>query len=236
LAPAALTGCNPKRLSRLKGLLKGTRILYLFSYFENNLKGAQMPPSKDISPLTNATRQHWDAFAPYHRQTNLWSQLTQGFLKKDYSVLDNILTSSLVSCGVSDAKLVQISCNNGREILSTFTLGTRVGLGIDQSAPFVEGATKLHDISGHNCQFSCCDIYNLPPDTDTDFDIALITIGVFNWMPDLAIFFAVVAKLLRPGSRLIIYETHPVLEMFDPECPTPQTPMFSYFRQEPHIL
>jgi SAM-dependent methyltransferase len=195
-----------------------------------------MPPPKDISPLTNATRQHWGAFAPYHRQTNLWSQLTQGFLKKDYSVLDNILTSSLVSCGVSDAKLVQISCNNGREILSTFTLGTRVGLGIDQSAPFVEGATKLHDISGHNCQFSCCDIYNLPPDTDTDFDIALITIGVFNWMPDLAIFFAVVAKLLRPGSRLIIYETHPVLEMFDPECPTPQTPMFSYFRQEPHIL
>jgi SAM-dependent methyltransferase len=194
-----------------------------------------MPPPKDISPLTNATRQHWGAFAPYHRQTNLWSQLTQGFLKKDYSVLDNILTSSLVSCGVSDAKLVQISCNNGREILSTFTLGTRVGLGIDQSAPFVEGATKLHDISGHNCQFSCCDIYNLPPDTDTDFDIALITIGVFNWMPDLAIFFAVVAKLLRPGSRLIIYETHPVLEMFDPECPTPQTPMFSYFRQEPHI-
>ena len=112
-----------------------------------------MPPPKDISSLTNATRQHWDESAPYHRQTDLWPQLTQGFSKKDYSVLDNILTSSLVSCGVSDAKLVQIGCNNGREVLSAFALGTRVGLGIDQSAPFVEDATKLRDISGHNCQF-----------------------------------------------------------------------------------
>ena len=195
-----------------------------------------MPPLNDISSLTNATRQHWDESAPYHRQTDLWPQLTQGFLKKDYSVLDNILTSSLVSCGVSDAKLVQIGCSNGREILSTFALGTRVGLGIDQSAPFVEDATKLRDISGHNYQFLCCDIYNLPPETDADFDIALITIGVLNWRPDLASFFAVVAKLLRPSGRLVIYETHPVLEMFDPECPTPQTTVFSYFRQEPHIL
>tara|TARA_B100000780_G_scaffold173447_1_gene121429 strand:+ start:385 stop:735 length:351 start_codon:yes stop_codon:yes gene_type:complete len=109
-------------------------------------------------------------------------------LKQDYSVLDSILTSSLLSCGVSDAKLVQISCNNSREILSTFALGTRVGLGIDQSAPFVEDATKLRDISGHNCQCLFCYIYNLPPETDTDFDISLITIGVLNWLPDLAIF------------------------------------------------
>ena len=48
-------------------------------------------------------------------------------------------------------------------------------------------------------------------------------------MPDLVIFFAVVTKLLRPGGRLVIYETHPVLEMFDPECPTPQIPMISSF-------
>ena len=72
------------------------------------------------------------------------------FFEKDYSVLDTILTSSHVFCGVSDAKLVQIGCNNGHEILSAFALGTRVGLGIDQSAPFVEDATKLRDISGHN--------------------------------------------------------------------------------------
>ncbi len=40
-------------------------------------------------------------------------------------------------------------------------------------------------------------------------------------MPDLARFFRVVAGLLRPGGQLVIYETHPVLEMFDPEVETP---------------
>ena len=82
-------------------------------------------------------------------------------------------------------------------------------------------AKTLQAISGHNCQLLCSDVYALPNDIARDFDIGLITIGDLRWMPDLTRFFSIATGLLRPGGRLVIYETHPVLEMFDPHCATP---------------
>ena len=125
------------------------------------------------------------------------------------------------------AKIVQIGCNNGHEILSTFSLGARRGLGVDQSQQFLQQVQTLQAISGHNCQFLCSDIYALPSDIEQDFDIVLITIGVLNWMPDLTRFFEIATGLLRPDGHMLVYETHPFLEMFDPDSATPHTPAFS---------
>jgi hypothetical protein len=65
--------------------------------------------------------------------------------------------------------------------------------------------------------------------------VALITIGVLNWMPDLPRFFGVVADLLAQGGTLVIYETHPFLEVFDPTGDDPFTPATSYFRASPFV-
>ena len=54
-------------------------------------------------------------------------------------------------------------------------------------------------------------------------------------MPDLADFFKVVSGLLVEGGHLVIYETHPFLEMFDPKSTEPFTPSFSYFARTPFI-
>ena len=185
--------------------------------------------------ITAANRNQWDASAKYHEQSDQWSALKLGFAEKSYSVLDNIVSAALTSAGVDGAKLVQIGCNNGREILSTFSLGARWGLGLDQSQQFLQQAQTLQAISGHNCQFLCRDIYALPNNIEQDFDIALITIGVLNWMPDLIRFFEIAAGLLRPDGHMLVYETHPFLEMFDPESTTPHTPTFSYFKTQPHV-
>lgn len=61
----------------------------------------------------------------------------------------------------------------------------------------------------------------------------LITIGVFNWMPDLQRFFQAVRGLMRPSAHLVIYETHPFLEMFNPDSATPFAPELSYFHKTP---
>lgn len=80
--------------------------------------------------ITAANRNKWDASAKYHEQSDQWSALKLGFAEKSYSVLDDIVSAALTSAGVDGAKLVQIGCNNGREILSTFSLGAPgVGVG-----------------------------------------------------------------------------------------------------------
>ena len=105
-------------------------------------------------------------------------------------------------------------------------------MGIDQSGAFLEQGRVLAKAAGLEPRLIEADIYDLPDDIGT-FDLVLITIGVLNWMPDLDGFFRVIAGLLCPGGHLLVYETHPIMEMFDPESDTPHEPAISYFRTDP---
>ena len=191
-----------------------------------------MSETRDITALNRAA---WDAAAAHHGSGAYWEELCTGFADPAYSRFDSHMTEALRAAGIEGARAVQIGCNNGRETLSAAALGAREVWGIDQSRAFLDQAETLRDISGHPVRFLEADIYALPPDAPGDFDLAFITIGVLNWMPDLPGFFAAVAGLMAPGGRLVIYETHPVLEMFDPATDDPFRPAFSYFRTEPII-
>jgi len=190
---------------------------------------------KDIDVYTRANRDAWDVSAPLHGQGPEWEALLQGFATPGYSVLDETLTATLVALAPQGKRAVQIGCNNGRELLSLAALGAIPALGIDQSSAFLQQAARLAKASGTSCEFICSDIYALEK-TDTDqYQLALITIGVLNWMPDLQRFFAVVARLMLPGAVLVIYETHPILEVFDPLAADPFKPQTSYFCKQPQV-
>lgn len=192
--------------------------------------------SIDLKHAVAANRQAWDQSARLHRDNELWQQITAGFSKPGYSAFDATMTRTLEGVDLTGKSGVQIGCNNGRETLSLMAFGAERCLGIDVSAEFLKQAEELRAVAGLDCEFLCADIYTLPPDIRRDFDFAVITIGVLNWMPDLAEFFRAVAGLLRPGGHLVIYETHPVLEVFEPESDTPFVPEHSYFRKEPFAL
>lgn len=187
----------------------------------------------DLPQAVAANREAWDQSARQHREGAFWQELQQGFATPGFSTFDAAMTRTLDGLGLQGKSVVQVGCNNGQETLSLAAFGAERCLGIDQSAEFLKHAEILKEISGLDCSFLCSDIYALPADIRRDFDFAVITIGVLNWMPDLERFFRVVAGLLRPGGQLVIYETHPVLEMFDPESDTPFVPACSYFRKEP---
>lgn len=188
----------------------------------------------DTARITALNRAAWDASAPLHGTGAGWDDLCT-VITQGGSVLDETITAALQDAGIAGARVVQVGCNNGREVFSAIGLGATQAWGIDQSEGFLAQAATLNALSPHKAQFLQADIYDLPADAPRDFDIAFITIGVLNWMPDLQRFFAALASLLRTGGQLIIYETHPMLEMFDPASETPYTPAFSYFRTEPHI-
>lgn len=187
------------------------------------------------SDVTAKNRAAWDASALYHGTGTYWEDLATGFADPTYSVFDTTMTAALQGAGIKGARAVQVGCNNGREVLSACALGAQTCLGIDQSPAFLAQAAALKEISGHPATFLEADIYALPAATPRDHDLAFITIGVLNWMPDLATFMRATAALLRPGGRLVIYETHPMLEMFDPEGADPFALDSSYFNKEPYI-
>lgn len=186
------------------------------------------------SKFTADNKAAWNASATYHQATLNIDDIVAKLRDHDHGVFDETFGATLDAIGVRGKKAVQVGCNNGREALSLAKMGATSVLGIDQSDAFLAQAEMLKNAASLECQFLCSDIYNLPSDIDADFDVGVITIGVLNWMPDLKLFFQAVAGLLTTGATLAIYETHPVLEMFDPDAADPFTPKHSYFAKTPY--
>lgn len=182
-----------------------------------------------------ANRQAWNEVAPIHAEHRM-EQLLIDLQDPHVSGLDKIECAFFTSVNVRGKSVVQLCCNNGRELLSVKKLGAGRCLGVDISECFIEQARQLSQASQLVCEFVCADVLDLTPTDDDAFDIVYITIGALTWIPDLDAFFGVVNRLLKPGGHLFIYDMHPFLNVFevdDPEGVLP-TAQLTYFDKGPH--
>jgi SAM-dependent methyltransferase len=187
----------------------------------------------DSIDYIQANRLAWEQTARLHRESARWRELTAGFATPGYSCLDDTLTALLQRIGVVDRDVAQLGCNNGRELLSVKNMGAARCVGFDQSRAFLDQADELAAIAGRTVEFVAGDVHATCEPYARRFDVVLITVGVFGWMPDLAAFLRVTARLLRPGGTLVVYEEHPVMNMFEPAAADPFKPANSYFRAAP---
>ncbi len=186
--------------------------------------------------ITAANRVAWEEAAPLHREQNM-PRLLERFRQPGYSCLDEIETSILNDIGVGGKSVAQLCCNNGRELISVRNMGADRCVGFDGSADFIAQAREIAAAaSASNCEFECCDLYDIAPGFDASFDLVTVTIGVLGWMPDLAEFFAVADRLLKPGGTLFIYEQHPIMEMIEPgKQDEPVIWNYDYFDPTPNV-
>ena len=191
--------------------------------------------SERDAEAVEANRQAWDAAAEHHRAHQQWDSLVEGFARPGYSCLDDVETAIWQDLGLEGRSVAQLCCNNGRELLSVRNLGAEPCVGFDQSAAFLEQARELNALAGQDCRFVEGDVLAAPREFDGAFERVFTTIGVYGWLPDLARFFAVAARLLRPGGVYFAYESHPILNMFEPDAEDPLRPVDSYFRDRPFV-
>ncbi|MDH3742195.1 MAG: class I SAM-dependent methyltransferase, partial [Hyphomicrobiales bacterium] len=185
--------------------------------------------------FTTANLDAWDEAAPIHSRYNQ-AQLIAQFSTPGYSCLDPVETARLEALGVAGKDVAQICCNNGRELLSVKNMGAARCVGLDGAPGFVDQGRELAGAAGLDVTFVCTDIYDIDDSYALSFDIVTITIGVLSWMPDLQRLFSVVAKLIKPGGALFIYEQHPILDMIEPaEADQPISWQLSYFTKEPYV-
>lgn len=188
--------------------------------------------NKNRSFYTKANREAWDEAAPIHRQVN-HARMLEGFADPEFSTLDEYLRQRLLAIGVEGKSVAQICCNNGRDLLSVKRLGAGACVGFDASTPFIGQARELARVAGYkDVEFIVTDVYDIPSYHADTFDLALVTVGVLSWMPDLPAFFEVAAGLVRKGGHLVVDDIHPVLMMFE-ESDEGSYLAYSYFREEP---
>lgn len=187
-----------------------------------------------IKEITEANRVAWNAIAPIHRRA-AGDELRARFAVPGASSLDAVARAALERVGVRGQRVAQLCCNNGQELLSILNLGAASGVGFDISEVVIEEARELAAVAKLACHFEACDVYDIPARYDGSFDRVFISVGALGWMPELSAFFAVVGRLLSPGGRLLIYEMHPILDMYEPNKSGAQPPCVSYFRREPFV-
>ena len=188
--------------------------------------------SKSTDFYTKRTLEAWDEAAPIHASIN--AALHEKVVEPNFNNLNRDFDSLVNRFEVSNKSVVQVCCNNGIDLLSVKKKGAGRCLGIDGSKAFVDQAIGLAEAAGHDdIEFFHSDIYDLPDVYQGSFDIAMITVGVLGWMPDLTRFMGICSSLLKDGGILLIEELHPILNMYEEGEPSYLDG--SYFRTEPFV-
>ena len=188
----------------------------------------------------NGNQKAWEE-AFNNRHAGWGDDLAQKLTTEELPFLNPMLRQTMQSLDLRDKAVAQFCCNNGREILSVMQLKPRSGVGFDIAENMIASARAAGAGAQLPCSFTACDILKIGAEYDEAFDFIFFTIGAITWFQDLKALFAVAARCLKPGGRLLINDFHPLVNMlplpgeaaFDPVFKN--RVVYSYFRAEPWI-
>jgi ubiquinone/menaquinone biosynthesis C-methylase UbiE len=179
-----------------------------------------------------ANRRMWNETAHVHAKLYA-SGLFDHVKAANFSTFDAVEKRIFAQIALTGKAVIQLGCNNGRELISVKKAGAGRCVGVDVSDNFIAQGRQLAGLGNVEIEFLRASVYDLPQDFDEQFDLVYVTIGVLGWLPDLDAFLQRVAYLLKSGGQLFLYDMHPILNMFEPGKELAVAA--SYFQREPFV-
>ncbi len=134
---------------------------------------------------------------------------------------------------VRGKRLLHLQCHFGLDTLSWARLGAEV-TGVDFSEKGIAQAKALAAELQIRARFLLSNVYDLPRSLNEEFDIVFSSIGVINWLPDLAAWAKIVARYVRPGGFFYLIDAHPFARIFyDERDATDLRVAYPYWRPDP---
>ena len=109
---------------------------------------------------------------------------------------------------------IHLQCASGRDTLSLWVEGARQVVGLDISDVMIENARRTADALGAPARWVRCDVLEAPGDLDGTADLVYTGRGALNWVQDIGGWAAVVARMLKPGGVVSIFDEHPTAWLF----------------------
>lgn len=132
-------------------------------------------------------------------------------------------------------RAIHLQCAGGRDTLSLWNLGAQTVVGVDINARMLACAAAKAQALGVPAQWYCSDVLNTSHDLDATADLVYTGRGALCWLMDLNAWAQVIARLLKPGGKLYVFDGHPLDWLWD----GPSThyrfeaDTVSYFQREP---
>jgi SAM-dependent methyltransferase len=112
-------------------------------------------------------------------------------------------------------RAIHLQCAGGRDTLSLWNLGANEVVGIDFSPRMLDLARRLAEATGAPARWIESDVLATPHELDGTADLVYTGRGSLLWLQDLDAWAAVVARLLSPSGRFVLFEGHPLEWLFD---------------------
>jgi SAM-dependent methyltransferase len=146
----------------------------------------------------------------------------------------------LADLGAWCRRAIHLQCAGGKDTLSLWNQGAAEVVGVDISDTMIAVARQKSDALAAPATWHCCDILATPAELDGTADLVYTGRGALLWMMDLPAWARVVARLLKPGGRLYIFEGHPLDWLWDLNATElrldPEPPFGNYFSHEVGIM
>ncbi|AQP53577.1 SAM-dependent methyltransferase [Vagococcus penaei] len=132
--------------------------------------------------------------------------------KSDYYV-EPCIKKVLDEMDLSNKKIAQFCCNNGRELLSISKHYGIEGTGFDIAENLIQQGVENASILNLPCNFVVTDILKIDGKYEGVYDVILFTVGAITWFEELNDLFRMVSKCLKKDGIMILHDYHPIMNM-----------------------
>ena len=159
-----------------------------------------------------ANQANWDARTPVHLASRFYG------LDQDLDPARWFASFEWDDLGeLSGRDVLHLQCHLGTETIAFARRGARA-VGLDFSAASVAAARDVAARAGLDVDYVRANVYDAEQAlAGRRFDVVYTGKGALCYLPDLARWADVVARLLRPGGHLYIVEFHPLLNSLGPK-------------------
>lgn len=112
-------------------------------------------------------------------------------------------------------RAIHLQCAGGTDTLSLWKMGVAEVLGVDISEKMISVAQRKSTVLSAPARWYCCDVLNTPQDLNNTANLVYTGKGALPWIMDIQAWAGVVARLLKPGGRLYVFEGHPLDWVWD---------------------
>ncbi len=153
---------------------------------------------------------------------NAWETASQKYVNEHEELLEQARnSSSLVACELellrpllaSGPAVVHLQSGNGMDDIALVAEGARSVVGVDFSSVAAKAAQRRADELDVHCRYVVAELPGAPL-RDGCADLVHTGKGALIWLPDLSIWAADVARLLKPGGHLFVHEAHPMVPLW----------------------
>jgi SAM-dependent methyltransferase len=166
----------------------------------------------DVRSMHAANMAAWDEAAERYEG---WFDEAVALIRSGGTNLFGVETELIGDLRGRCRRAIHLQCAAGRDTLSLWNQGADEVVGIDFSPRMLELAQRLTEATGAPARWILSDVLDVPAELDGTADLVYTGRGSLIWLQDLDGWAAVIARLLSPTGRFVLFEGHPAEWLFD---------------------